>query len=44
MLDTLELVLREDFTSDQDTLDLLGYTDGFNLALEGFEFTHPFGP
>ena len=35
-LATLELVLREDFASDQDTLDLLSFTDGFNLAMEGW--------
>jgi len=35
-LETLELVKRDDFASDQDTLDLLGYTDGFNLAMKGW--------
>jgi hypothetical protein len=33
----LELVQREDFSSDIVVLDLLSYTDGFNLAMEGWE-------
>ena len=33
----LELVKRDDFSGDQDTLDLLGYTDGFNLAMNGWD-------
>jgi hypothetical protein len=36
-LATLELVKRGDFTTDQDVLDLLSYTDGFNLAMRGWD-------
>lgn len=35
-LNLLSLVLRDDFTSDIDTLSLLSYTDGFNLAMQGW--------